>query len=229
MSERTLVHARTSPGPAPEGPSTGTLQRECACGNRTDGGNECEPCKKKSLQRFGVAPAYSPVTPPVALEILRSAGSPLDPALRTSMESRFSHRSSRIRTRTAPSIGCASLVVNQAGDRHEQEAEQVSEAVMRAPETGPRRFDFTQVRIHTGGLADNAARAVDAKAFTAGNHLVFGDGQFSPQSPQVGRFGTGAYNNWVDGKRGLLGRCVEGPARPDGLFGVQPMRGRSHE
>jgi hypothetical protein len=76
------------------------------------------------------------------------------------------------------------LVVNEPGDVHEQEAERVSDAVMRAPESGLRSFDFTQVRIHTGGPAADAARAVDARAFTVGNHLVFGEGQFSPQSQQ---------------------------------------------
>ena len=184
MSDRTLVQTRAPAVPAVRQASSGILQRECSCGARTDGGGECEQCKKKSLQRFGGRSAVSPLAPPVAHEVLRSPGSPLPPALRTSMESRFSHRSNQIRTRTARSIGCSSLAVNEPGDVHEQEAEQVSDAVMRAPESAPRSFDFTQVRIHTGGLAADAARAVDARAFTVGNHLVFGEGQFSPQSQQ---------------------------------------------
>ncbi|MQA92288.1 MAG: DUF2272 domain-containing protein [Gemmatimonas sp.] len=42
--------------------------------------------------------------------------------------------------------------------------------------------DFTHVRVHTGTGAAEAAGAVQAKAFTVDNHVVFGAGQFSPAS-----------------------------------------------
>jgi hypothetical protein len=47
-----------------------------------------------------------------------------------------------------------------------------------------RRFghDFSQVRVHSDGQAVQAARAVDARAYTSGNHVVFANGQFSPES-----------------------------------------------
>jgi hypothetical protein len=183
MGERTLVAMPVAASRAVEA-SKGILQRECACRSRADRRLECEDCKKKSLQRSGGIPATSRLAPPIAYQALQSSGSPLTPSLRKSMEARFSHSSSRIRTRTAPSIDCSSLLVNEPGDVHEREAEQVSDAVMRAPATERRRFDFTNIRIHTGGLAAEATRAVNAKAFTVGNHLVFGERQFSPQSEQ---------------------------------------------
>jgi hypothetical protein len=40
--------------------------------------------------------------------------------------------------------------------------------------------DFSAVRIHEGGPAAQSARDVHAHAYTAGNHIVFGDGRFSP-------------------------------------------------
>ena len=40
--------------------------------------------------------------------------------------------------------------------------------------------DFSQVRIHTDASADASARALSARAYTAGSHIVFGSGQFSP-------------------------------------------------
>jgi hypothetical protein len=48
---------------------------------------------------------------------------------------------------------------------------------------GPRfGHDFSQVRIHTGGQAAEAAQAVKAKAFTVGQDMVFGEGQYSPET-----------------------------------------------
>lgn len=41
-------------------------------------------------------------------------------------------------------------------------------------------YDFDQVRIHTDARAVEAARAVNAKAFTVGRDIVFGAGQYKP-------------------------------------------------
>lgn len=43
-------------------------------------------------------------------------------------------------------------------------------------------YDLSQVRIHSDNQAHEAARALNAKAFTAGQHIHFGDGQFKPDS-----------------------------------------------
>ena len=40
--------------------------------------------------------------------------------------------------------------------------------------------DFSQVRLHTDQLAAEAARAVNARAFTLGSNVFFGAGQFAP-------------------------------------------------
>ncbi|ELY95659.1 hypothetical protein C483_00899 [Natrialba hulunbeirensis JCM 10989] len=42
--------------------------------------------------------------------------------------------------------------------------------------------DFSNVRIHTGGRAAQAADAIDAKAFTCGNDIVFNAGKYDPES-----------------------------------------------
>lgn len=44
-------------------------------------------------------------------------------------------------------------------------------------------YDFSGVRIHTGGPANAAARAVDASAYTLGSDIVFAPGMYSPGSP----------------------------------------------
>ena len=44
--------------------------------------------------------------------------------------------------------------------------------------------DFSKVRIHAGEKAGASARAVDSLAYTVGNNLVFGPGQYSPRTAQ---------------------------------------------
>jgi len=42
--------------------------------------------------------------------------------------------------------------------------------------------DFSDVRVHTGLAADEAAHEVEARAFTTGSRVVFGRGQYDPTS-----------------------------------------------
>ncbi len=42
--------------------------------------------------------------------------------------------------------------------------------------------DFSNVRVHVGTRAEEAARSIGAKAFTIGNDIAFGSGQYSPES-----------------------------------------------
>jgi outer membrane protein OmpA-like peptidoglycan-associated protein len=42
--------------------------------------------------------------------------------------------------------------------------------------------DFSGVRVHTDARADESARAVNARAYTVGRHVVFSNGQYSPKS-----------------------------------------------
>jgi hypothetical protein len=42
--------------------------------------------------------------------------------------------------------------------------------------------DFSRVRVHADGAAAASARSVDALAYTSGSNVVFGEGQFAPES-----------------------------------------------
>ncbi len=42
--------------------------------------------------------------------------------------------------------------------------------------------DFSQIRIHTNAKAQESAHALDALAYTRGNHIAFGAGQYQPQT-----------------------------------------------
>lgn len=43
-------------------------------------------------------------------------------------------------------------------------------------------YDLSSVRIHTGPLAAESASAIDAKAYTLGRDIVFGKGQYEPET-----------------------------------------------
>jgi hypothetical protein len=44
--------------------------------------------------------------------------------------------------------------------------------------------DFSDVRVHTDPAAAASARAVQAHAYTVGNHVVFGEGRYRPDSDE---------------------------------------------
>lgn len=45
-------------------------------------------------------------------------------------------------------------------------------------------YDFSQVRVHTDAQAAESARAVNALAYTAGRDVVFGAGQYAPETSE---------------------------------------------
>lgn len=45
-------------------------------------------------------------------------------------------------------------------------------------------YSFARVRVHHGSIAAQSARDVGASAYTVGSQIVFGDGQFAPQTLQ---------------------------------------------
>lgn len=46
------------------------------------------------------------------------------------------------------------------------------------------RWDFSRVRIHTDGAAAESAHAINARAYTSGQDVVFGAGEYSPASAE---------------------------------------------
>jgi hypothetical protein len=45
-------------------------------------------------------------------------------------------------------------------------------------------YDFSQVSVHTGSRAAESAEALQAKAYTVGPQIVFGSGEYAPESPE---------------------------------------------
>ncbi len=116
---------RRTPGRAPRQDvppiAVGILQRKCACGQHSAGG-ECEECRKKNqtLQRKEGNGSASFGVPPIVHEVLHSPGQPLDPATREFMEPHFGHAFSRVRVHTdtraaasAQAVGALAYAVGQ--------------------------------------------------------------------------------------------------------------------
>lgn len=109
----------------------------------------------------------------------------------------------------ADAVNQPKLLIGSPRNRYEEEADRVANQVMRMPEPacgaectesvagqsgkaldpGTRRFmesrfghDFGRVRIHADAGAAQAASALGARAFTTGNDVVFGAGQYAPDT-----------------------------------------------
>lgn len=77
-------------------------------------------------------------------------------------------------------------------------------------------YNFGHVRIHADEVAAEAAHAVNARAFTLGNHVVFGRGQYAPDSEDGRRLLAHEFTHVVQqGKDGVqVQRAIE--VRPPG-------------
>ena len=73
--------------------------------------------------------------------------------------------------------------------------------------------DFSDVRVHTGGKADESARSINAQAYTVGNDVVFGGGKYQPDTPTGQRVIAHELTHVVQQRSGP----VDGTAAPGGI------------
>ena len=179
---------QTKSNSSPAFTANGILQRQCACGSRTIAGGDCDSCQKKkvsgNLQRTATNAEAVNEAPPIVHDVLRSPGQPLDASTRGFFEPRFGHNFSRISACSSNRhVARRKLIVGQRRDQYEVEADAIAARVAFAPTpmNGP-GYDFSDVRIHTDARAAESARAVNARAYTVGRNIVFGAGQFAPQT-----------------------------------------------
>ena len=190
MAER--AQTQVKPTVVPVLPATGgSLQRQCACGTHTLG-DQCDSCKGKAgmLQRRAGVAFDSAEVPPIVHDVLRSSGQPLDQSTRALLEPKLGNVLGR--TRVTPTTAAPQrMAISQPGDFHEREADRIAESVVsqnhettldQKEQLPGWRFDLSGVRIHTDQQAAESARAVNALAYTVGNHVVFGSGSYAPHS-----------------------------------------------
>ncbi len=179
------------PAPSSERPTrSGLIQRKCACGGVAGPTGECEACSKKRspLQRRTLASATgdqsSAAVPSSVHQVLRGPGRPLDASTRAFMELRLGHEFTGIQNH-APRSGSppAALSLGMPNEPAEKDAEAVAESVTRSsPTASAERFDLSHVRVHTDARAAASARDVNAHAYTVGHNMVFGAGQYAPNT-----------------------------------------------
>ncbi|WP_224362372.1 eCIS core domain-containing protein [Hyalangium versicolor] len=86
--------------------------------------------------------------------------------------------------------------------------------------------DFGQVRVHVGGEAAEAARGVQARAYTIGRDIVFGAGQYQPDSEAGRRLLAHELTHVV--QQGVADRGASaGPSQVDGSSGVGAIQGHT--
>lgn len=82
--------------------------------------------------------------------------------------------------------------------------------------------DFSQVRIHTGPAAEEAARALSAQAFTVGSDIAFGAGRYAPGTEEGTRLMAHELTHVVqqsggDGEGEAIQRAVDFTANFSGI------------
>ena len=153
---------------------SGLLQRKCACGNHTMGGSQCADCAKKkpALQRkLAIGTSNDPLE--------READRIADQVMGRPALSHVNPSQLRIQRFTGQATGQAE-VAPESVDRTLASSGKPLEPALRQDMEQRFGYDFSRVRVHTGIVAEQSSREVNAHAYTVGNNIVFGKGQFVP-------------------------------------------------
>src|SRR5574337_366193 len=164
----------TSPGPC----RGRAHRRPCRAGNLGE-------AIMSRLHCAAMASAAARRPHPAVTQVLRTSGRPLAPGTRGFFESRLPRDIGPIHSdaNAAPSESALEAAERQA----DQMAAHVTGAAPSGPAaTGLAGHDVGRVRIHTDAQAAASARAVGALAYTVGEHIVFGAGQYQ-QGSAAGR------------------------------------------
>lgn len=157
----------------------GLLQRKCACGVSASSDGECEECEsKKRLQTEltinDPGDIYEQEADRIADQMMATTAS------HTISDTPVSVR--RVAGQASGQMAAAHASVNHVLASPGRPLEPALRQEM------GQRFghDFARVRVHANAAAEQSARDVNAHAYTVGQNIVFGAGQFAP-STQDGR------------------------------------------
>lgn len=155
---------------------TRILQRKCACSNHTTAGGECAECGKKrmGLQRKLTIGASND---PLELEADRIS----DQVMAMPAHIAVTGAPPRIQRFAEQTTGDAGTVPASV-DRVLASSGKPLEPALRQDMEQCFGHDFSHVRVHTGGAAEQSAQDVNAHAYTVGYSVVFGAGRFAPET-----------------------------------------------
>lgn len=121
-----------------------------------------------------------PSVPSIVNDLANSEGERLDESTQVFFSGRLAHDFSGIPVRASAPVTATSITAPR--NRLEDEADRIADSVMTHEPADSGHVDLRAVRIHTGARAAEAARAVNARAYTVGRDVVFGDGEYQPRS-----------------------------------------------
>ena len=174
MSEAAALQTQTAK-PA-QSSSSGLLpQHKCACGGSGGFAGECSECRSKKLLGKPLqtklrinepGDEYEQEADRVADQVMRMA----DPAAKTETAKTATPRMQRMVTSTTAGLETAPSIVRDVLASPGEQLDTTTRAFFE-PRFG---HDFSQVRVHADAIAAKSTHAVNAKAYTVGNHVVFG-------------------------------------------------------
>jgi hypothetical protein len=174
---------RPSPAASLAQPSTGgVLQRKCACGRNAGGlDQECESCEQRTGLGLPGRLSIGANDDPLEREADRAAGKVMGMTTRPDIRHGASatRLSRQARTVSAPA-GRAPASVEQVLARTGEPLPNELRSFFE-PRFG---HDFGRVRLHADARAADSARAIDARAYTRGYDIAFGDGEFRPHTAE---------------------------------------------
>lgn len=174
------MHATAARAPAPSsaaGPAAGLLQRRCACGGTPGPSGECDACRRRRLARMQRKARVGAPDDAWEREADRVADRVAGAGVRALAPVRATPAAPLLRRRgEGEGPDAAPPVVDEVLASPGRPLEPATRAAMEA------RFghDFGRVRVHTDARAARSARAVDARAYTVGSSIVFGERQYAP-------------------------------------------------
>jgi hypothetical protein len=156
----------------------GILQRQCGkCGQHAIAGEECAACGKKNMgvqRKLTIGASHDPLE----LEADRVA----DQVMTASANLAVGSAPPRIQRFTGQTPGQAEMVAPASVDRVLLSPGRPLDPALQQDMGQRFGHDFSRVRVHTDGEAGRSAREVNANAYTVGHNIVFGEGQFAPET-----------------------------------------------
>lgn len=174
----------------------GILQRKCACGNTAGSSETCAECQEKSgMALSGTIQTKLTINQPgdryeqeadrVADQVMRMP----EPSFQHQMEPEAKDEAGMVQ-RKAITNSITPLQSSSTDHNQSVEVPPIVDEVLRSPgqslDLATRAlmephfgYDFSQVRIHTGRVAEQSACEVNAHAYTVGRNIVFGSGQYA--------------------------------------------------
>jgi hypothetical protein len=156
---------------------SGLRQRKCACGNETMASGECEECSKK--KRLGLQSKLKVNEQGDQYE--READRIAEQTLARPKETGSRSAGPGIRRFSGPPNEQLNSAPTSVADALRSPGKPLDSALRQEME---QRFghDFSRVRVHSGGVAAQSARDVNAHAYTVGPDIVFAPGQYAPET-----------------------------------------------